>query len=136
MATASYAVERDALRPIAPRLTAPVVALVDGQSTSVVEEILALIRLNHLGTLVGETSAGSSGLISSFEIPGGYRVRFTAIRLVDAAGQTLHGSGITPDRVVQPTIAGARAGRDEILDAGIAEAQQRMRGAPPAPAPP
>jgi hypothetical protein len=38
--------------------------------------------------------------------------------------------------VVPPTLAGVRAGRDEILEAGIATAQQLMRGAPAAPAAP
>jgi hypothetical protein len=108
--------------PLAPRLTAPVVALVDGQSASTVETTLAMIRDHHLGVLVGETTSGTSGLISTFTVPGGYTIRFTAVRLVDAAGATLHGRGITPDLIVHPTLDGVRAGRDEILEAGLAEA--------------
>ena len=122
-----YAVERHTLDPIAPRLAAPVVALVDGQAASVVEETLALFHAHHLGMLIGETTAGTSGLISHFTVPGGLAIRFTAIRLVDAAGATLHGRGITPDLVVVPTLTGARAGRDEILEAGLFAAQQLAR---------
>ena len=120
----AYAPVHRSLYPSAPRLTAPVIALVDGQSVSTVETILALVRDNHLGTLVGETSGGSSGLITTFKVPGGYTIRFTAIGLVEPDGATLYGRGITPDRVVHPTIAGIRDGRDEILDAGVEAARQ------------
>lgn len=113
-----------ALYPSSPRLTAPVVALVDGQSASTVETILALIRDNHLGVLVGEPSAGSNGLTTSFRVPGGYTIRFTAIRLVEPDGSTLYGHGIVPDQVVHPTLDGVRAGRDEILEVGLAVAER------------
>jgi hypothetical protein len=120
----SYAPLRRALYPSSPRLAAPVVALVDGQSVSTVETTLAMIRDHHLGVLVGETTAGTNGLISHFTIPGGQVIRYTAIRLADAAGQALHGRGIAPDLVVHPTLDGVRAGRDEILEAGLAAAQR------------
>ena len=83
-----------------------------------------MFRAHHLGTLIGETTAGTSGLISHFSVPGGLAIRFTAIRLVDATGATLHGRGLAPDLVVSPTLAGVRAGRDEILEAGLVVAQQ------------
>jgi hypothetical protein len=121
---ASYAPLRRALYPSSPRLTAPVVALVDGQSSSTVETTLAMIRDHRLGVLVGEPTAGTNGLISHFTIPGGHAIRFTAIRLVDTAGATLHGRGIAPDLVVHPTLDGVRAGRDEVLEAGLAVAER------------
>jgi hypothetical protein len=124
-----YAPVRRALYPSAPRFAAPVIALVDGESASTVETTLAMIRDHRLGVLVGERTAGTSGLVSNFTIPGGYTIRFTAIRLADAAGATLHGRGIVPDLVVHPTLDGVRAGRDEILEAGIAAAQ-RAAGLP------
>lgn len=126
----SYALVHRGLYPSSPRLAAPVVALVDGQSSSTVETTLAMIRDDHLGLLVGEPTAGASGLTSQVTIPGGYVIRFTAIRLVDAAGATLHGRGITPDVVVHPTLEGVRAGRDEILEAGLAAAQRLAAAAP------
>jgi len=121
---ASYAPVRRPLYPSSPRLTAPVIALIDGQSVSTVETTLAMIRDHRLGVLVGEPTAGTNGLISHFTIPGGYAIRFTAIRLVDAAGATLHGRGIAPDLVVHPTLDGVRAGRDEVLEAGLAIAER------------
>jgi C-terminal processing protease CtpA/Prc len=67
--------------------------------------------------------------IGHFTIPGAYAIRFTAIRLTDAGGATLHGRGIAPDVVVHPTLDGVRAGRDEILEAGLAAAL-RLAAAP------
>ncbi|HEY0480960.1 MAG TPA: S41 family peptidase [Kofleriaceae bacterium] len=120
----AYAPVHRSVYPSSPRLAAPVIALVDGQSTSVVETILALLRDNHLATLIGEPTAGTSGLIATFDAPGGYQIRFTAIRLVEPDGSTLYGRGLTPDQIVHPTIDGVRAGCDEILDAGLAAAQR------------
>jgi hypothetical protein len=127
LGAAVYTPVHRALYPSSPWLTAPVVALVDGQSASTVETILALIRDNHLGVLVGEPSAGSSGLMTSFRVPGGYAIQFTAIRLVEPDGSTLYGRGIVPDQVVHPTLDGVRAGRDEILEAGVAVAERLAR---------
>jgi hypothetical protein len=123
----AFAPVRRVQYPIAPRLAAPVIALVDGQSASTVETTLALLRDRRLATLIGEPTAGASGLIASFPLPGGEVVRFTAIRLAGRDGSSLHGRGLVPDRIVRPTLDGVRAGRDEILEAGLAAAQQLVR---------
>lgn len=131
---ASYTPVRRGLYPSSPRLTAPVVALVDGQSSSIVEATLAMIREHHLGLLVGEPTAGTCGLISDrVTIPGGGAIQFTAVRLTDAAGATLYGRGVTPDIVVHPTLDGVRAGRDEIREAGLAAALRLAADAPVTP---
>jgi C-terminal processing protease CtpA/Prc len=120
----AYLGSRWSLRPLQPRLTAPVVALLDGQTASADETIAQIIRDHHLGLLVGETSAGSNGDPSTFRVPGGFEVRFTAMRVANRDGSTIHGQGITPHKVVHPTLEGVRAGRDEILEAAQLAAQQ------------
>lgn len=120
----AYLATRWTLRPALPRLTAPVIALLDGQTTGVDETVLQILREHHLGLLVGETSAGANGNDASFRVPGGFEVRFTAMRVVGRDGSIIQGRGITPDKVVHPTVEGIRAGRDEILDAAINAAQQ------------
>jgi hypothetical protein len=112
------------IRPAQPRLTAPVVALTDGQSMSAVETFLQIFRDNHLGYIVGEPSGGTNGNFDLFNVPGGFSVRFTAMRVVGADGIAIQGRGIVPDQVVAPTLEGVRAGRDEVLEAGIAAAQR------------
>lgn len=110
------------LFPAAVHLTAPVVVLMDGRSASAVETMLQMIRDAKLARLVGETSGGTNGNTNSFTVPGGFNVRFTGMRVSGPGGATIEGRGITPDKVVHPTLAGVRAGRDEILEAGVAEA--------------
>jgi len=83
-----------------------------------------MIRDNHLGTFIGETSAATNGNVNTFSVPGGFLIRFTGLRVSAPDGSTVQGHGIAPDQVVQPTIAGIRAGRDEVLKAGIAAAQR------------
>lgn len=112
------------IRPAQPHLTAPVVVLTDGQSMSAVETFLQIFHDNHLGYVVGEPSGGTNGDMNTFTVPGGFLVRFTGLRVSGADGTAIQGRGIVPDQVVHPTLDGVRAGRDEILEAGIAAAQR------------
>jgi Peptidase family S41 len=120
----AYLATQWTLRPLLPRLTAPVVALLDGQTASGDETVLQIIHDHQLGLLVGETSAGTNGNDSTFRVPGGYEVRFTAMRVANRDGTTIQGRGIPPHKVVHPTLEGVRAGRDEVLEAALAAAQQ------------
>ena len=120
----TYLATRWSLRPLLPRLTAPVVALLDGQTASADETVLQIIHDHQLGLLVGETSAGSNGNDSTFRVPGGYEIRFTAMRVANRDGLTIQGRGITPHKLVHPTLDGVRAGRDELLEAALIAAQQ------------
>ena len=120
----AYLATRWSMRPLLPRLTAPVVALLDGQTASADETVLQIIHDHQLGLLVGETSAGTNGNDSTFRVPGGYEVRFTAMRVANRDGTTIQGRGITPHKVVHPTLEGIRAGRDELLEAALTAAQQ------------
>jgi Peptidase family S41 len=112
------------IRPLPPRLNVPIVALIDGQSMSAVETTLQIFRENKLGYVVGETSGGTNGNVNTFLAPGGFNIRFTGMRVAWPDGSTIQGHGILPDQVVHPTLEGVRAGRDEILEAGIAAAQR------------
>ena len=120
----AYLGTRWSLRPLLPRLTAPVVALLDGQTVSADETVLQFIHDHQLGLLVGEPSAGTNGNDSTFRVPGGYEIRFTAMRVANRDGTTIQGRGIAPHKVVHPTLEGVRAGRDEILEAAVTAAQQ------------
>lgn len=121
-ANVAYSTSRWSVFPAAARLTAPVVVLMDGRSASAVETMLEIIRDAKLAVLVGETSGGTNGNTNSFMVPGDFSVRFTGMRVGAADGGTIQGRGISPAKVVHPTLEGIRAGRDEILEAGVAEA--------------
>ena len=114
---------RWSVRPAADHLTARLLVLVDAHTTSAMETALQMIVDHGLATTLGETSGGTNGNIANVQLPGGFEARFTGMRAERPDGSTIHGRGIVPDVVVHPTLAGLRAGRDEILEAAIARAQ-------------
>jgi hypothetical protein len=112
------------IRPQAPRFSAKVVVLIDGRTMSAAETVLQLFREAHAGVVVGETSSGANGNACYAEVPGGFTFRFTGMRAGNPDGSTAQGRGFAPDQVIHPTLAGIRAGRDEILEVGIATVQR------------
>ena len=111
------------LWPAAPFLKCHLIVLTDARAISAAETLLQIVRDNHLATLIGEPTAGTNGDVNTFSVPGEFEIRFTGLRTAAVDGSTIQGHGIIPDNVVHPTIEGIRAGRDEILEAGIAAAQ-------------
>ena len=107
------------LRPQSPRLHAKVAFLAGGGAISYAESTLGVVEENHLGAIIGEATAGTNGNINPFILPGGYRVVFTGMRVVKRDGTPHHGVGIKPTIPVSRTIAGVRAGRDEVLERAI-----------------
>jgi C-terminal processing protease CtpA/Prc len=75
----------------------------------------------RLGTIVGGTTAGTNGNVASVPTPGGFTVGFTGMRVTRHDGRSAHHLvGVRPDVEISPTIAGLRAGRDEVLEQGLA----------------
>ena len=55
-----------------------------------------------------------------FALPGRFGITFTGMRVTGHDGKTPHHLiGIKPDVPVAPTIAGLRAGRDEVLERAL-----------------
>jgi hypothetical protein len=119
-----YSTSQWSVFPQLPRFKAKVVALVDGRAMSKVETVLQIFREYKLGVLVGETSAGANGNVGYIDLPGGFSLRFTGLRASSSDGSTVHGHGFAPDYVAHPTLEGVRAGRDEILEAGVVVARR------------
>ena len=65
------------------------------------------------------TTAGADGNVSSIPLPGGLNTMISGIGVFYPDKRPTQRVGIIPDREVKPTIAGIRAGRDEVLEAGI-----------------
>ncbi|WP_273456337.1 S41 family peptidase [Nevskia ramosa] len=108
------------LQPAEPHIGGRVAFLTDGRAISYAETVMAYVEAQKLGAIVGSATAGTNGGIRNFQLPGGVSVVFTGMRVVRHDGARLFGLGIPPTIPVQPTIAGLRAGRDEVLDAGLA----------------
>jgi hypothetical protein len=53
-------------------------------------------------------------------LPGGYTIAWTGMLVQKRDGTPHHGVGIRPTVPASPTVAGLRAGRDEVLERAIA----------------
>ncbi|NID12618.1 S41 family peptidase [Fibrivirga algicola] len=95
------------------------IVLVNEDTQSQAEFTAMAFRSADRVTLVGSTTAGADGNISWVPLPGGYRTAFSGIGVFYPDGRETQRVGIVPDIVVQPTIDGIRAGRDEVLDRAI-----------------
>jgi len=111
------------LPPVAPRIRGRVVFLMGSGSVSACENLLGMVENHRLGELVGESTAGCNGTINEFVLPGGTFVRWTGMRVLKPDGSEHHRIGIRPTVPVTPTIAGIRAGKDEVLERGLAIAR-------------
>ena len=107
------------ITPIAPRIGARVAFLSGGGSISYAESTLGVVEEYRLADIVGEASAGTNGNVNPFTLPGGYTVSWTGMRVTKRNGTPHHGVGIIPTVPVSPTVAGIRAGRDEVLERAV-----------------
>lgn len=93
--------------------------LADGQCISYAESIMGIVEHYKMGAIVGSTTAGTNGNVNPFLLPGHYYMVFTGMRVRKHDGSSHHGVGIKPTIPIEPTIAGIRAGRDEVLERGL-----------------
>jgi C-terminal processing protease CtpA/Prc len=68
---------------------------------------------------IGTPSAGANGDVTRLTLPGGIAVGFTGHDVRHADGRQLQRVGLQPQIRVAPTLAGIRAGKDEVLDRAI-----------------
>ncbi len=106
--------------PAAPRFSARIIFLSGGGAISYAESTLGVVEAYKLGDVVGEASAGTNGNVNPFTLPGGYSVSWTGMLVQKRDGTPHHGVGVRPTVPVSPTVAGLRAGRDEVLERAIA----------------
>jgi len=75
--------------------------------------------LYNLATIVGETTGGANGSINFSTLPSGWVVGWTGMKAVNLDGSQFHMKGIKPNISVTPTLAGLKAGKDEVLDKAL-----------------
>jgi len=107
------------LSPAEPRFERPVVVLVDESSQSQAEYTAMALRTAPGALVVGSTTAGADGNVSRIVLPGGLGALISGIGVFYPDRRPTQQVGIVPDLEVRPTVAGIRAGRDEVLEAAI-----------------
>jgi C-terminal processing protease CtpA/Prc len=107
------------LSPMQPHYAGKVVVLVDETSLSQAEYTAMAFRAAPQAIVVGSTTAGADGNVSPIGLPGGLRTAISGIGVFYPDKRPTQRIGIVPDVEIRPTIAGIRAGRDEVLEEAL-----------------
>ena len=113
------------LQPQGPTFAGKVVVLVNEVTQSSAEFHAMAFRTAPGAIVVGSTTAGADGNVSRIPLPGGMQAMITGIGTFYPDRRPTQQIGIVPDLVARPTLAGFRAGRDEVLEAGVSRALGR-----------
>ncbi|MGA9669290.1 MAG: S41 family peptidase [Terracidiphilus sp.] len=107
------------LKPSDPHYEGKVVVLVDEVSQSQAEFTTMAFRSSPQTVVVGSTTAGADGNVSTIPLPGGFSSQISGLGVSYPDGRPTQQIGIVPDKTVRPTIEGIREGRDEVLEEGV-----------------
>ncbi len=113
------------LKPSTPHYSGRVMVLIDEVTQSQAEYTTMAFRSSPRTTVIGSTTAGADGNVSQFSLPGGLNTMISGLGIFYPDKKPTQRVGIVPDVEVKPTIAGIRAGQDELLE----EALRRILGA-------
>jgi C-terminal processing protease CtpA/Prc len=103
-----------------PIYTGRTIMLIDDRAISQAEHSGLFFEAASGITFIGTPTAGANGDVTSFFLPGGFRVGFTGHDVRHADGRQLQRMGLQPHVRVAPTIEGLRSGRDEVLERALA----------------
>jgi hypothetical protein len=96
-----------------------VVILVDETTQSQAEYTAMALRAMPNSVVVGSTTAGADGNVSSIPLPGQINTMISGLGVFYPDHRPTQRVGIVPDIVAKPTIEGIAAGRDEVLETGM-----------------
>jgi hypothetical protein len=95
------------------------VILVDETSVSQAEFTTMALRAMPNSVVVGSTTAGADGDVSSIPLPGQLSTMISGLGVFYPDRRPTQRVGIVPDVVVKPTVEGIAAGRDEVLETAV-----------------
>ena len=96
-----------------------IVILVDEITQSQAEYTAMALRAMPNAVVVGSTTAGADGNVSSIPLPGQLRTMISGLGVFYLDHRPTQRVGIVPDVVVRPTIQGVADGRDEVLETAM-----------------
>ena len=95
------------------------VVIVNELSQSQAEYTAMAFKAGNNTTVIGSTTAGADGNVSTILLPGGLRTMISGIGVYYPDGTETQRIGIVPDIEVKPTISGIRNEKDELLEKAI-----------------
>jgi C-terminal processing protease CtpA/Prc len=111
--------------PRRPRIEGKVVFITDASTISYAEFVMSYVEHFRLGEIVGQPTAGANGSINALELPGGFGITWTGVKVVKFDGSRHHGTGTRPTVPVERTIAAVKEGRDEFLEEALELVKRR-----------
>lgn len=108
------------MTPAPPHIEGKVAFITGGGAVSYAESVMGYVEGLGLGEIVGGPTAGANGNVNPFTTPGGYGIYWTGMKVLKHDGSQHHTIGVLPTVPAEPTIAGVRAGRDELLERALA----------------
>ena len=109
------------------RYLRPTVMLIDERTVSQAEHTGLFLEAANRTKFVGSPTAGANGDVTTVVLPGGAQMTFSGHAVRHADGRQLQRLGLQPDMPAGPTIAGVRAGRDEVLEAALRYLERTLR---------
>ncbi len=111
--------ESMSLIPQKPHYSGTVVILIDESTQGWAEHAGIVLRTVPHAIIVGSPSAGALGQVSSIPLPWGLHAKISGVGVFYPDKRPIQHRGIVPHIEVRPTIAGIRAGRDEVLERAL-----------------
>ncbi len=108
-----------ALTPQSPQYSGKVVILVDEVTQSSAEYHAMAFRSAPGAVVLGSTTAGADGNVSTVPLPGALSSYISGIGVFYPDNRPTQRVGIIPDVPVSPTILGIQNGKDELVDEAI-----------------
>ena len=112
--------ESISLTPQVPPFAGRIAVLVDEGSMSQAEYTAMALGASPRSLVVGSQTAGADGNVSPIPLPAGMRAGMSGIGVFYPDRTPTQQRGVRIDVPCTPTIAGLRAGRDEVLECAIA----------------
>jgi carboxyl-terminal processing protease len=112
--------EPSVIKPIGEKpFLGPVVVLIGPDTVSAAEDFVVAINAAGRAKLVGEKTAGTTGMPLMIDLPRGGRARICTKWDSYPDGREFVGVGVIPDVEVHPTRESLAAGKDAVLEKGL-----------------
>ncbi|MEJ7693842.1 S41 family peptidase [Daejeonella sp.] len=96
--------------------TGKVVVIVNEQTQSSAEYTTMAFQSAPNVVVIGSTTAGADGNVSSITLPGGIQTKISGIGIYYPDGTETQRLGVKIDVPIKPTLIGIKSGRDELLE--------------------
>lgn len=112
------------IQPKKPFFKSKSILINDPSVVSYGETLMGIIDHYNLAITVGEPTAGCNGNVNCINLPCGYQVMWTGMKVMKHDGSQLYQKGFEPDYPVSKTFQAVKEGRDEYLEKALEVARQ------------